>query len=298
MIVRFASVSLVALLSVSAFAVGGCASSTPSTASDSTAIGSSEAALSTDNDSTQESEDGAEQAEDGLSGASASDPGTPAQGTTTDDIDAKIKSNPGVFFQPAGCIVSTRVSAGVWNHVFTNCTGPAGKRTYNGTIQSRWTVSPGELQVIHTATNFVVEGPNNTATVSGARTVTYTNASNVITKKRVGTWTGTVEHNATSVSEAWTHNANFTSTWDPSTKCYTRDGEVDNTLGNRAFGRTVSGYKACGSIFACPESGQLVLDRKDDTVKITITFLGDGNYDIEGAKARKVERKLVLCVAG
>ena len=292
MIVRLASLSLVALM----LTVAGCAAKSSDTGSEAD-VSTTENALSADNDSTQESEDGAEEAEDGLSGASPTDPGTPAQGATVDDVDAQIKTNPGKFFQPAGCIVSTKVSPGVWNHVFTNCTGPAGKRTYNGTIQSTWTVGSGELQVVHAATNFVVKGPNVTATISGSRTVTYTISGSTITKKRVGTWTGTIEKNATSVSEPWTHNANFTSTWDKSTKCYTRDGDVENTIGGRAFGRTISGYKVCGGIFACPEAGQLVLDRKDGTVKITITFLGGGNFDIEGAKGRKVERKLLLCLA-
>lgn len=291
---RLASFSFAALL----LTVTGCASTSSDTTGGATDISTSESALSTDNDSAQEAEDGAEEAEQGLSGASPSDPGTPASASSVDDLDAKIKTNPGLFFKPAGCIVSTRLSPGVWNHVFTNCTGPAGKRTYNGTIQSKWTVGAGQLEVVHTATNFVIAGPNVTATVSGARTVTYTMAPPTITKKRVGTWTGTLEKNATKQSEAWTHNANFTTTWDAATKCYTRDGEVDNTVGSDSFGRSVSGYKVCGSsIFVCPESGQIVLDRKDGTVKITITFLGGGNYDIEGAKGKKVERKLLLCSA-
>ena len=297
MIVRLTSAAVAfALLAT----VAGCASKSSDTASgDATDISTSENALSTDNDSSQEAEDGAEQAEDGLSGAAPTDPGTPATAASLTDIDAKIKTNPGLFFMPAGCIVSTRVAAGDWKHVFTNCTGPAGKRTYNGTIESVWSLpAGGGLQVVHTATNFVIAGPNVTATISGARTVTYTIAAPTITKHRVGTWTGTLEKNATQASEAWTHNANFTSTWNETTKCYTRDGEVDNTVGTDSFGRTVTGYKVCGgSIFACPEAGQLEIDRKDGTVKITVTFLGDGNYDIEGAKAKKVERKLALCSA-
>lgn len=292
MIVRLASVSLAALL---ATALAGCASNTADGSS--ADIGTSENALSVDNDSAQEAEDGAEEAEDGLSGATPTDP-TPASGTSVDAIDGVIKTNPGKFFQPAGCIVSTRIAAGDWKHVFTSCHDPSGKRTYNGTIESVWTVSSGGVQVVHTATDFVVAGPNVTATVSGARTVSYTIAGTTVTKKRVGTWTGTLaKSSASGSSEAWTHNANFTTTWDSASKCYTRDGEVDNTIGGRAFGRTVSGYKVCGGPDACPEAGQIVLSRKDGTVQITLTFLGNGNFDIEGAKKKKVPRKLLLCLA-
>lgn len=293
MIVRLASVSLVALLAT--VAAAGCASnsSDDGTASD---IGTSEAALSSDNDASQEAEDGAEEAEDGVSGATPTDP-TPASGSV-DAIDATIKTNPGKYFQPAGCIVSTRVGPGDWKHVFTNCTNPSGKRTFNGTIESVWTLpAGGGVQVVHTATDFSIKGPNVTATATGARTVNFTFAPPTVTKKRVGTWTGTITKNAAgSAGEAWTHNANFTTTWDATSKCYTRDGEVDNTIGDRAFGRTVSGYKVCGSLDSCPEAGEIVLDRKDGNVQITIDFLGNGNYDIEGAKKKKVLRKLLVCL--
>lgn len=293
MIVRLASVSLVALLA--AVAATGCAKSSDDADGSASDIGTSENALSVDNDAAQEAEDGGEEAEDGLSGATADDP-TPVSGSSIDAVDAVIKTNPGKYFQPAGCIVSTRVGPGDWKHVFTDCHNPSGKRTFNGTIESVWTLKNGGLQVVHTATDFQITGPNVTATVSGARTVNYTLASTTVTKTRVGTWTGTIaKNNATTATEAWSHNANFTTTWDSASKCYTRDGEVDNTLGTDAFGRKVSGYKVCGSLSACPEAGEIDITKKDGT-EITITFLGNGNFDIEGAKKKKVLRKILACL--
>jgi hypothetical protein len=199
MIVRFASFSVLALV----VAVAGCAAKSSSASSDGP-LGSTEDALSTDNTEAQESEDGSEEAEDGLSGASPTDPGTPAEGADASAIDDKIKTNPGRYFTPAGCIMSTRVSAGVWNHVFTNCTGPAGKRTYNGTMKSTWTVSAGRLEVKHESTNFEIKGPNVTATISGSRDINYTKTDTLITKTRVGSWSGTATKNANPAkSEIW-----------------------------------------------------------------------------------------------
>jgi len=285
--------SVVALSVVALAFAAGCSSSSKNSNSDGS-LGASEDALSADNDESQEAEDNAEDGiEDGLSGASETDPGTPADGADVDAIDAKIKTNPGLYFKPAGCIVSTRVSPGVWNHVFTNCTGPKGRVTYNGTVKSTWTVSASQLEVKHEATDFSAKGPRVTVTFSGSRDVTYTRAGTTITKHRVGSWTGTITKNAdASKSAPWSHAADFTSTWDSASKCYTRDGHADNSIGERTFGRKVTGFKVCGGLFACPDSGELEIDRKDGTVKITVTFLGGQDVEITGPRGNTVKAKL------
>jgi hypothetical protein len=292
--------SHVVIFSAALLLVAGCrakttsSSSTPTT--DDGSLGTTEDALTADNDQSQEAEDDAEDGiENGLSGASPSDPGTPADASDTTGLDVKIKTNPGLYFKPAGCIVSTRLSPGVWNHVFTNCTGPNGKVTYNGTVKSTWTVSASTLEVKHEATNFTVTGKKVTATFSGSRDVTYTRQGTLITKHRVGDWNGTIASVADpSKSAPWTHHADFTSTWDSASKCYTRDGSAENSIGGREFGRKVSGFKVCGGIFACPQSGELELDRKDGTVTITVTFLGGTKVEITGPKGNSVTRTL-LC---
>ncbi|HEY8074134.1 MAG TPA: hypothetical protein VIF62_08495, partial [Labilithrix sp.] len=195
-----------------------------------------------------------------------------------------------------GCIVSTRLSPGVWQHVFTNCTGPKGKVTYNGTVKSTWTLSAGSLEVKHEATDFSAKGPRVTVTFSGSRDVTYTRSGSVITKHRVGNWTGTIAKNTGTASEPWSHTADFTSTWDSSSKCYTRDGSADNTIGSREFGRKVTGFKVCGDIFACPEGGTFELDRKNGTVTITLTFDGGDKATLTGPKGNSVDITLACDV--
>jgi hypothetical protein len=274
--------------------VAGCASKSRGSSSDGTSLGTSADALSTDNSESQEGEDSAEDGvENGLSGATPDNPGTPADGTSVDTVDASIKTNPGLYFKPAGCIVSTRVSAGVWNHVFTNCTGPLGRITYNGTVKSTWTVSANQLEVKHESTNFSAKGPRVTVTFSGSRDVTYTKSGTVYTKHRVGAWTGTITKNSDGKSEPWSHDADFTSTWDTSSKCYTRDGSAENSIGGREFGRKVTGFKVCGGIFGCPQSGELELDRKDGTVKILVDFEGGTKVKITGPAGNAVEETMI-----
>jgi hypothetical protein len=293
--------SVVALSTIAALLAVGCRAKTSNNSpSEEGSLGTSEDALSSDNDKSEEAEDNTEDGvENGLGGAASQNDESPPDATDITALDAKFKVvfGAGAYFKPAGCLVSTRVSPGVWTHVFTNCTGPLGRVTYNGTVTSTWTISNGTLEVKHAAQNLTVKGRNVTVTLSGSRDVTYTRSGTVISKHRVGDWTGTLaSNNDPSKSEPWTHHADFTSTWDPSTRCYTRDGEADNSLGNRTFGRKVSGFKVCGGLFACPSSGEFEIDRKDGSVKITVTFLGGTKVEITGPKGNTVTRN-ILCDA-
>ncbi len=286
--------SLFASASLTLLALVGCTAKSTSSAASEGSLGASESALEADNTDSQDAEDATEDGiENGLSGATGADPGTPAEGGDVAALDEKVKTNPGRYFTPAGCIVSTRVSAGVWNHVFLNCTEPGGKVSYTGTVKSTWAATLGSTSVKHEATDFVVKGPRVSVTLFGSREVSFTRAGAVVTKKRVGSWTGTLTRNADpSKSLPWSHQADFTSSWDTGTKCYTRDGSATNSVGGRAFGRKVSGFKVCGGLSACPSSGQLELDRKDGSVKIVITFLGGQDADVARPRGTTVKAKL------
>ena len=69
--------------------------------------------------------------EEPLSGADPSDPGTPADGADDDELLGKIKTNPGKWFKPAGCITTT-LAANVATHLFNGCSGPYGLANFNG----------------------------------------------------------------------------------------------------------------------------------------------------------------------
>lgn len=290
---RILPLSILAALSAVA-----CSSPSSSGATSNESLGTVDEALAVDNGDSQEAEDGIEDGvENGLSGATVADPGSPAVAADVEAFDLKVKLNAGLYFQPAGCIVSTRVAPGEWNHVFTDCTGPEGRVSYNGTIHSKWTWGADSLAVTHDASGFVVKGPNVTATASGSRSVTYSRAGAVSTKHRVGDWSGTLAKNSDpSKSAAWSHKADFTSTWDGESRCYTRDGNAANTLGGRDFGRTVKGFKVCGGLFACPSGGEIDIVRKDGSSTLTVKFLGGQDVEITRPNGKTVDRKLA-CIA-
>src|SRR5687767_13680874 len=103
---------------------------------DTTGLDSEAAALVSDNTDTDETEGDVEDvSEDPLSGAAEG--GEVEVTADAGGLAEKARLNPGRFFQPAGCIVSTR-DANVVTHVFTDCTGPRGLLHFTGTVVSTW----------------------------------------------------------------------------------------------------------------------------------------------------------------
>lgn len=285
------------LAPVALLALGACTLKAVDRAADDGELGARESLLVRDHDEAEEAEAMLEDGvEDALSSAAPTDPGTPAEGDA-DEIDGKVKSNPGLFFKPAGCITSTRLSPGVWEHTFSACTGPAGRVEYNGKVRSTYALAKGALTIAHEATDFEAKGPNVTAKVSGSRVVAYTRSGSVVTRHRTGTWSGTIAKTSDATASApFTHQANFTATWDGSERCVTREGSAQNSLGGRAFGRTVTGYKRCGvGAMGCPESGTIALSRRDEDVTLTLELLGgrDAKLTLPSGRSRPVR---LFCV--
>jgi hypothetical protein len=205
-----------------------------------------------------------------------------------------VKSNPGKFFQPAGCVVSTRLERGKWSHVLSGCTGPRGRFTFNGTVNSTWTLEKGgALDVVHDASDLIVGGKKATALISGARTVAYSRLDATLLKKRAGNWTGLVAKSSDlSKLLPFAHQADFTTTWNSGSKLYTRNGSAQSMIGDRTFKRIVTGYEAVGGPRACPNVGQVVLELADGTREITIDFLGKQDILVTGPRGNAVPRKI------
>jgi len=254
-------------------------------------LATNESMLVEDNEDVEEQDEEVEVGlEDPLSGAATTDPGTPAEGATDDELMAKIRTNPGRWYQPAGCITTT-IAGNVATHVFKDCTGPSGLRTFNGTVTSTWTRGSGSVTVVHAATDFQING----ATISGSRTLVYTKSGSTISRQRTGAWAGT-----TKKGKPFSHDAAFTATWDPSTKCVTRDGSASTSRANREFTRTVTGYKRCGiGNLGCPEAGTIVLSRTkgEFTASVTLEFLGGREYRVTGDRGRAFRGRMI-CRAG
>lgn len=250
-------------------------------------LASNESLLVADNDDVEAQDEEMETGvEEPLSGAATTDPGTPADGASDTALMDKVRTNPGRFFQPAGCITTT-IAGNVATHVFKDCTGPAGLRTFNGTIVSTWTRTDSSITVVHAGTDFKING----ATISGTRTVVYTKSGTTISRHRTGAWAGTTKN-----GKVFKHDANFTATWDPSTKCVTRDGTASTTVANREFSRSVTGYKRCGvGTLGCPDAGTFVLSRTkgENTASVTIEFLGGREYRVSGSNGRAFRGRLI-----
>jgi hypothetical protein len=252
------------------------------------ALGTSEAQLVEDDAEAAEADDDLEgDLDEPLSGATEEDPGTPADGATDDEVMEKARTNPGRFFKPAGCIVSTRDGAKI-KHVFSKCRGPFNQAEFNGTITSTYLRETGKLTVTHVADGFTANG----AAITGTRVVVYTRAGSVITKTRTGAWSGT-----TAKGKPVSHDASFVTTYDGATKCITRDGSAQTTIGGRSFERTVDGYKRCGvGRGGCPESGTIALRRtkSGESLGVSIEFLGGVRFRVTRPNGTQVTR-LLLC---
>lgn len=246
-----------------------------------------EAQLVSDNDEAEATEDDVQAGlEDPLSGAEPSDPEAGMEAASEEELATKVKTNPGKFFKPAGCITTT-LAGNVATHVFKDCTGPYGLAKLNGTVTSTYVLETGKLSITHEAKDFSING----ATISGKRVVVYTKNGTLISKTRNGSWSGT-----TAKGNAIEHEANFVVTYDRSSKCVTRDGSATTSIGNREFSRTIEDYKRCGvGSLGCPDSGKVVLtaSKNENTLSLTIEFLGGRKYTVTRPNGKTVTRSLI-----
>jgi len=278
MVVRFAH--LFAFASLASLVVVGCAGKSGNPTSE--GLDAESAALVDDSAESDDTEADVEAGiEDPLSGASEA-----GEVNVSDPMVAATagKTNPGIFFKPAGCIVST-LSGAVVTHVFTNCTGPYGLTSFNGTITSTWSKIANGVSVKHETTGFKING----ATIDHTVTIDYTKVGSVYTKTRHGSSSGT-----TAKGRAITHKADYVTTYDASTTCIKRDGASNTTIGGREFSRSIKDYERCGvGLGGCPKDGTFTLTRAK--LSLTLDFPGGAKVDIT-INGKKYERPL-LCRA-
>jgi hypothetical protein len=279
-----------ALLSTVVFfgaATVGCTAKSGDTTTGAESLGTSESQLVEDDAESDDTDADAEAGlDEPLSGATPTDPSSPAEGASAEDIAAKVKANAGKFFQPAGCITS-ELAGNVAKHVFKGCSGPWGLAGFDGEVTSTYSFADGKLTVTHAFAGFKANG----ASLTGTRVVTYAKEGTKIVRTRTGEWSGT-----TKKGREITHKASFVATWDPTTKCVERDGAAQTTVGAKSFDRTLTDYKRCGiGKGGCPQSGTLALSRtkSGDSVSLTIEYLGGTAYRVTRPNGTQVERRLV-----
>jgi len=250
---------------------------------DTEGLGSEASALVEDNTEVDETEGDIEDGvEDPLSGAPLG--GEVVTTADPDGLAESARSNPGIFFKPAGCITSTRV-ANVVTHEFKDCTGPHGLVSFNGTVISTWTKITNGAQVVHAAKGFRING----ATVDHTVTIQYTKLSGVYTKTRKGTSTGT-----TAKGRAISHTADYVTTFDANTRCINRDGSSQTTIGARSYSRSIKDYERCGiGALGCPNSGSITID----TPKLDLSLTFPGGAVVDVIVNGKTYRRSLFCNA-
>jgi hypothetical protein len=225
--------------------------------------------------------------EEALSGAEPADPEAAVDPAVDDAaLMTIVRTNPGKFFQPAGCIVTT-VSANIATHVFTDCTGPLGLKTFKGTVTSTWIRGAGGLSVTHATENFEING----ATVSGSATIQHTRNGLVFSKTRMASWSG-----KTAAKRDFARNANYTVTYDANAdkKCLTRDGSATTTIGGHGLQASITGYKRCGiGALGCPQSGTITVKATPSNLTLTLTFPGGAKVVVTRPSGVMVTRPLI-----
>src|SRR5262249_13844496 len=137
---------------------------------DDPSTGTTDEALVADDSEGADMDDDAESGMDEpLSGAPTTDPGSPAQGASDDELLEKVRTNAGLFFKPAGCLQSTR-SGNKITHVFGDCSGPDGLVHFKGTVTSTYVRGDHSLTITHDASGFGLNG----AEITGQRVIEYT----------------------------------------------------------------------------------------------------------------------------
>jgi hypothetical protein len=263
---------------IALFLAGGCGG---------VGLSSSESALVSDSNEVDDSNDTIETGvEEPLSSAGADDPGAVDPTTTQAQLDVKLKANPGLWFKPAGCIVTT-ISGNTATSVFTNCTGPLGLHTFNGTVTSTWTFAPNMLTVTHSARGFQIDK----ATFDHDATIEYTKNGTVYSRHRSGNTSGT-----TLAGNALNHSFDYTASYDSAAKCITRDGSSNGSLGGLAFSRSIKGYERCGiGEWGCPKSGTITLSRTMPAPELSLSldFPGGAKVDVTRPNGTTAEYNLI-----
>ena len=303
MSLRIALFTTLALSSL--VAVAGC-SSTPTSTGDS--LGSSQDLLVADSESDDEDQQSEDAADDALGGAAdeAELEAGPNPGSDTPDaIVEKVRTNPGKFFQPAGCITTTiDKSSGqkIATHVFNGCTGPQGKHKFTGTVVATWSSpSSGQIQVVREAKGFQIEriADGVIRTVDRTVTVVFEKNGDVYSKNRVVKMSGT-----SSTGKTFSRDANWNVSFDASTKCLTRSGTATTVFEGRELTRTLEGVKRCGvGPLGCPDAGKITLTRKKgqgeaaEDISLVIEFNGGRDITVSGPAGLKKPRRMNWCRA-
>ena len=286
-----------------AIAAPGCAAASTESGE---SLGTSQDLLVSDSESDDDDGQSEDAADDALSGAVAEadlEEGPNPATDTPDAIAERIRTNPGRFFQPAGCITTTVDNSSgtrVATHVLDGCTGPQGRHEFTGTIVATWSKpGDGKLQVVRESKGLQIKRLSDgvVRTVDRTVTVTFEKTGQVYSKNRVVRMSGT-----SSTGKSFAREANWDVSFDASTKCVTRSGTAKTTFESRELTRTLDSVKRCGvGPLGCPDSGTITIQRKKGQgdaatdISLTIEFNGGRDITVSGSAGLRKKLRMNLC---
>jgi hypothetical protein len=201
--------------------------------------------------------------------------GIHVQGATT-------VGNPGLWFQPAGCLQVTEDTANqTATYVFDGCTGPLGLVELTGTVNVSWQTAQNQLTVDLSAQGFRI----NRATIDDWQATAVVTASGT---QRTMSWNGQLS-GTTGRGRHFSRTNQKTIAWTTGVPCIAVTGQSTGNVLVARLQTTFTSWMVCAD--SCPQAGSEIqvknLDNGDDidvkyeggaTAELTI----DGHSDTIG----------------
>ena len=180
------------------------------------------------------------------------------------------------FYQPAGClVVANDTAASTATYTFTDCTGPYGLVSVNGSVSVVYSApSATELKLSFSITEpFTLTGAGGKqATITDWAATADITASGTDLTTRTLQWNGRLS-GTTRRGTAFDHSSTWMVSWTVGGDCISESGTSSGAAGDLSVTTTVTDFQACAG--SCPASGS--------EITITDTTHGD-TYDLKYGK--------------
>lgn len=181
------------------------------------------------------------------------------------------------YFQPAGCVATTR-AANVVTFTFTDCTYKLGALRVNGVLEATYRAGPVAGSITVDARNvgpFAIEGFDKLlrpvsidVTIEAKTQIEFVDE----TTKKVD-WQGT--YTAKLGDFTLDHRPSYRATIETDVNCFGLAGNATTTINGRGVETTFSSYRRCGGPKACPQAGgTFELRRIPKGLTLAVEFLG------------------------
>ena len=213
--------------------------------------------------------------------------------TVAEDLSSGAETRTPLYYQPKGCLVTTRNGATV-TFDFQGCrTGALGVGAeVHGQLVAAYTLTPGSEMGVTISTPSTLT----LALVPVTLTAETSFTANGTTRSLV--WSGAY-HADRLLRPPIDHEASYQAMYDTSTQCLSLSGSATTTLATGDGVESVlSDYVRCGTRTACPQSGMLTLTRLPNrTESIVVDYTGGPSVRVR-VPQRGVDVQVALACDG